>query len=439
MVNMLDRIINIKNDKAYVNIGFIGAQPNAPKLPVQANEFDISSAIELWGPDNMKPQKVISRGRKNSIIGSVLDHKARALYAGGLVYGELSWDKKTGEEIFDPVYIPEIERFLNDCKINRYCYKAALDFYWHGQIFPELILTNDREKIAGLFCIDSAWVRWGKATEKGEIKTAFVSASWDFNFIPSDAKRILVCDPFFDGVNKLRQSTAKKVIYPVGLEYPGQLYYGAANWHSILTPENKWLDLAEKVPAFKSALMDNQISLKYLISFPDYWWETKFPGFENLEPSQQGALIESTIKKLEDFLSGLDNSGKAWITTFKVDEHTQKEFPGIKITPIENKIKDGLYIEDAQEANQNILLALGMPASLIDSAATSKIGAGSGSNVRETFNAYRALAKSHEDLILEPLHFIRDYNKWPPNIQFRFRSNILRTLNTVTPGEREVQ
>ena len=434
---MLDKIISINNENAFVNIGYIGAQPKPPLLPVAANEFDISSPIELWGVDNMKPQRTFQRAKKNSLIGSVIDLKARALYAGGLVYGELSWDKTTGEEIFDPVIIPEIEAFFNACKINRYCYKAALDFYWHGQLFPELILTNDRSKIAGLFCIDAAWVRWGKATAAGAINTAYVSASWDFNFTPEDARRLVVCDPFFDGVNLLRESTAKKVVYPVGLEYPGQLYYGAAPWHSILEAGNKWLDLAEKVPAFKSALMDNQISLKYLISFPDYWWETKFPGFENLSPTEQGSLVESTVKKLEEFLSGLDNSGKAWITTFKVDEHTQKEYPGIKITPIENKIKDGLYIEDAQEANQQILFALGMPASLIDSAATSKIGAGSGSNVRETFNAYRALAKSHEDIILEPLHFIRDYNNWPKNIQFRFRSNILRTLNTVTPNERE--
>ncbi|HMT30417.1 MAG TPA: hypothetical protein PKD91_14175, partial [Bacteroidia bacterium] len=57
------------------------------------------------------------------------------------------------------------------------------------------------------------------------------------------------------------------------------------------------------------------------------------------------------------------------------------------------------------------------------------IGAGSGSDKRIAFNVYVSLCQADRDIILEPLNFIRDYNGWDPELEFRFKYPMITTLD----------
>ena len=99
-------------------------------------------------------------------------------------------------------------------------------------------------------------------------------------------------------------------------------------------------------------------------------------------------------------------------------------------------MKDGMYLEDSGEATAHIYTALGIDATLVNTPTKGGMGAGSGSDKREAFNIYMALRKSDQDLILEPLNLIRDFNGWDPNTVFWFKNYYVATLNQVTPSQR---
>jgi hypothetical protein len=132
-------------------------------------------------------------------------------------------------------------------------------------------------------------------------------------------------------------------------------------------------------------------------------------------------------------MAGAENTGNSLMVTFSSNPQLQKEYPGWKITAIDNKIRDGIYIEDSQEASSHLLFALAVDPTLIGSAPGKGMGAGSGSDKQAAFNQYISLCQAHADIILEPLHFIRDYNGWDPRLTFKFKREILAPQTSGKP------
>jgi len=58
------------------------------------------------------------------------------------------------------------------------------------------------------------------------------------------------------------------------------------------------------------------------------------------------------------------------------------------------------------------------------------MGAGSGSDKRVAFNIFVATHKFLQHLLLEVLNLVRDYNGWDPDLEFRFLTPQINTLDT---------
>jgi hypothetical protein len=138
-------------------------------------------------------------------------------------------------------------------------------------------------------------------------------------------------------------------------------------------------------------------------------------------------------KAFEDFLTGNEKAGSSLMIPVENDPITKKVYEGWQIEAVDNKIKDGVYIEDSQEASSHLMFALGVDPTLIGNSPGKGMGAGSGSDKNAAFNAYISLCQIHQDLILEPLHFIRDYNGWNPEYQFRFRKALMAPMTSGKP------
>ncbi|SDK35044.1 hypothetical protein SAMN05421823_102526 [Catalinimonas alkaloidigena] len=404
--------------------------------PVAINH-PTDQTLAHWGDDNLFPQTVLTECSKNTIVPSTLDKKARLLYAGGLCYGKTVI--RDGKETFELMKVPAIETFLRYTNIRRYLIEACTDFYWFYNIFPELILSKDRTQILGLYIQEASFCRWALQNPRtGLVDWCYISANWadGADATSQETQKVRVLDPYFDPVYNLRQGNDWKYIYPVSYPTPGKTYYQLAHWDSLRG--SGWLEFAQAIPEFKRALMKNQITVKYHINVPMYWWEWKYPDWSKKKPEEKQALMDEELKRFNDFLQGAKNAGKAIMTSSKFDPHFNKEFPGWSITPLEDKLKDGAYVEDSQEASSHLLYALGVPAALIgNTPGKGGMGAGSGSDVREHLNMYLTDCQIHQDIILEPLHFIRDYNGWDPEIEFRFRRPHLQTLDHITPSQRQ--
>jgi hypothetical protein len=380
-----------------------------------------------WGDNNRYPQDVVDKINKVSLVSPILDWKARALYGGGLAYGLVQVDEK-GEETFIRQFDPEIEQWLEDTDAMHYLMEASVYFYHFYNIFPEMIQSINGKKIVYLSCLESTDVRWARRAEsgknKGLIEYAYVNPDWLRITSEADMLKLDVLNTRQSPVEAAQKWKNKKFIYPVSYPSPGRSYYQRAPWHVLL---NTWLPVAEQIPAFKKALLENQLAIKYLITVPEWYWSSKYPDWAKKSDNERISIYQQEHKNFNDFMSGTANAGKSMMMTAKNDDaaHKYKEW---KIEAIDDKFKNGVYLEDSQEADAHIYKNLNVDPTLFGAGAgKNSASSGSGSDKRVAWNNYIIMAKPHQDIILKPLHFIARYNGWAerlektvPNSKFTF-------------------
>jgi hypothetical protein len=331
-----------------------------------------------------------------------------------------------GKEVFRRERNPEIEAFFNQINITRYLLEACVDFYWFGNPMDEIILDANRN-IIGLASQDSSFCRLGLQNPKtGLIDTAYLNANWDQGLYQGELNPIAVLDPYFNRVEQLRNGKKLNYIYPRSFPTPGSVYYGELPWHNLV--ESGWLDVAAAIPSFKKALFKNQISIKYHIEIADFYWTWKYEGqWEKFTHEEKRQAIKTELDLIDTTLTGSDNAAKSVKSLLKSMPDGQA-VSAIKITPLDDKIKSGVYIEDSQEAFSNILFSYGVDPTLVGNAPGKNMGGGSGSDKRVAYNIYLLSTKADADIILEPLHFVRDYNGWGSDLVFMFKNYYVATL-----------
>ncbi|WP_057935860.1 hypothetical protein [Algoriphagus resistens] len=403
---------------------------NPIKVPVQKS--NATSEIVPWGIDNCFPQRVLREIRKNTIIGPTLQKKAEIAY-DEIVYGFEKPAVEGGEPTFIRAYDEKVEAFFQRSKIHRYGIESLRNFYHFYFAVPRLIFTADHSEVYSISCYKTAHFRFQKPDKSGFIQNGFVCADWET--IQSTESEYVETIPLIDiyADPEMYKDTNKfKYIYPLAYPTEDEVHYPLVDWNSAR--ESGWLDVAQSIPKFKKALMKNQITLKNLIQVPSWWWEWKHPGFAKMTPEKRKEIMDLEIDNFEKFFKGDDNAGASMMVTFISDPAHQKEYQGWKVEAVDNKIKDGMYIEDSNEASSHLLYALSMDPAIIGSQPGSKLGAGSGSDKRVAFNIYVDTIKAHQDLILEPLTWIGQYNGWP-NFKYKFKNSLNASGFAVPPSK----
>lgn len=411
--------------------GAVYSAATASTVPILAPTMYVQSGIAYWGSANTYPQEILKAATENSLIPATINYKARALYSAGIAYGYKTVED--GIEKIETVSIPEVEEFFRNSNIRRYLFEAANDFYYFGNVFAEIIFNNGLKKAASISVQEAMFCRFSaQNTLTGKIEKVIIDANWGNSGATQYRTEVPVIDPY-SPKSSISKAKGYKYIYPVSEPSPGQIYYQIPPWHSAFS--SGWVGVSNAIPKIKKLLLEKGLSAKYHIQIPDYWWLLRFPDWESMTSELRIQNQKTVFTEVDEFLLGLENAGKTLITSFATDMHTKDKYAGWSISLIE-QAKDGQNIEDSQEASAHILFALGVPSTLLSNNVKGGMGAGSGSDVREHFNAYLALAKTHEDIILEPLYFIRDFNGWPENLEFWFKRPLLRAQNEITPAQR---
>lgn len=412
----------------------------ADKYPTSPTEKQTGSTkFAPWGSNNKFPLEVMESISDVTLAKPILDWKSRALYGGGIAYGILS--VKDGKEKFIRLFDSEIEEFFDRTDIMEYATSASVNFYHFYNIFPELIQTRDGKKINYLTNKDSVACRWKKreteGKQKGLITKCYIKYDW-LNPSLEHADEVDVIQTFRDPFKQVRATKNKNWIYPVNYTTPGKSYYMDAPWHVII---DNWLTIAREVPAFKKNLLKNQASIKYLITVPEWWWKWKYPEWDKKNDKERREIISQEHKAFDDFFSGSSNTGKSLMVTERDDDHAKK-YKSWKIEYVDDKLKEGVYIEDSQEADQHIFKNMNVNPTLFGGAAGKGSESGSGSDARVAWNTYMNQTKPHQDLILKPLHFIGRYNGWENRLLkkeglegqgklvFWFKNYLISTLNS---------
>lgn len=393
--------------------------------------------IYPWGESNTLPNEIIKDARKNTIIPSTLAWKAEALYGSGVGFGfkEYRGDKEVLVPAEDK--FPEIRNFLESRKLRRYIRQSSKAYYWFKNIFPEFVLSRDRRHIVSIASQRPEYCRY-KREKDDSVHNIVIDANWEDGRTTIDEKYgtvVPLIDPYQeDDVEWLRAQKGYKYIYPVCDPTPGTTYYQEAEWHTVRT--SGWLKIVEEIPKFKGALLENQISPKYLIEISTWWWNWKYPNIEDYDANKKKQVMQDELQRFEEFMAGSNNAGSSLMVTFSSHPEREKEYPGWKITPIKNEIPDGIYNTDSQEGNSHIMYALGVDPVLRGFTPGAKLASG-GSEKRVAWNNHLLVTKPHQDDILEPLEFIRDYNGWDPNLKFWFKNFYQATLDVAKEPQQQ--
>lgn len=384
-----------------------------------------------WGDSNDFPQQVIADVRKNPEIGTLLNKQANLLYSSGLSWGipELVNGQKKLNQL-PPEEESVIKNWLKKSNINRYLIETSKDLYWFYNAFPEIILQGDGKKIIQICAVATEECRYGPQNPKnGLIDNCFINAQWPFGS-PIDplTKTLPVLDSYYDPASQLKENLrGLNYIYPLSVANPGNKFYQLADWNAIR--ESGWLDVSQEIPKFKKALLKNQMHLKYHIQISQMYWEKKFPGWLTMKDKEKSDKMREELDAIQATLVGAVNAGKSIRSVIHHEPNTGKEFELMKITPIDDKIQDGKYLEDGKDASLYTMSAIGLHPALVGTMPNNGLG-GAGSNIREAYNLHMFTIKAMQDLVLEPLNnLLIEFNGWNPDMEFCFNNQLMTTLD----------
>jgi hypothetical protein len=393
-----------------------------------------------WGEDNDFPQQVIADVRKNPELGNLLDKQANLLYSAGLEWGILEKDKN-GIEKLTPADIALDKSIKDWCKktsINRYLLEASKDLYWFNNVFVEIILSNDRKKIAQICTQAAEECRFGPQNNNGLLDTCYINAQWpDGKIEDPETKKLPVIDAYYDPAGTLQETTSgTNFIYTLNYANPGNKFYQLADWNSIR--ESGWLEVSSDLPKFKKALLKHKSTIVNHIKVSNRYWDLKFDGWDKKTQAEKTKIKQDEIDHVQRLLAGAENAGKNFWSTFHSDLNMGKDNELIKIEPIADLLKDGTFLEDGKDASTYTMSAVGLHPALVGTMPNNGLG-GAGSNIREAYNLHILTNKSRQDLILEPLNnLVVDYNGWT-DITFRFKNQFMTTLDTGTETSSKAQ
>lgn len=398
---------------------------------IKIKPLDLDKGIQFarWGDMNDFPQLVIEDVNKDPEIKTMLRKSAHLLYGGGIKFGKLGFDAK-GNEVLLPLDDSKktalIKNWLRRSAFNRYLLEAAIDLYYFSNVFPEFVLNYGRTEITRVATRAAETCRYGKYNNKGVIDTLYVSYNWP-NAIPGDlyTKTISVLDPWYNTVEQLRNGNKLNYIFPLSEPSPGNNYYQLTDWNSIRT--SGWLDFSQEIPKYKKNIIKNQFGVRFVIEINTKYFEWKYEGWANKTESERNQIKADETKKFQDFCTGVDSAGKT-ITINFIGDGQSNDINLVKFTPIKKLIEKNEYIEDGQQASTMKAIAIGLHPALLGFMPNSGLG-GAGSNIREAYNLHVIMNKSKQDLLLEPLYTVRDYNGWGDEVEFAFNNTLMTTLD----------
>lgn len=406
---------------------------------------DKQGVIASWGKNNDYPQKIIAQVRKNGSASAGLRLLIKAHYGNGLVLIRkgVTEDGKHDHKIIDEETVPEIADFFERSHINKFMLETITDLEWWGIAFPEFILSNDFTKINRVKRHQAAWCRFEVMTEgSGLVENVYISqkfgAGGSVDVASDFVAKVPVIDSYWSAEEVREYCKANKIhrfIRPVFNPLVDEAYYPELEWHSVT--KSGWLEVANSVPEFKMNMFKNQVSIKFLIEVDEQYFKNIYQhAWNDFKPEEQIEIRKALVDKINEHLSGESNAGKSIQSMMYIENGIQQST--IKITPIDDKFKDGSYLPEAEAANSEVLFAMGVDPSLIGAGIPGgKLGAGSGSDKNAAYNILTALFKTNRERTLDNFNFVRAFNGWERAIKAILENTILTTLDKNPTGSQK--
>lgn len=409
---------------------------------VKVDVKDKAGEIVSWGKKNNYPQEIINAVKINGAASSGLKFLRKAHYGNGLILvrDQVDENGKKTPKIVPLTDVSDINDFFIKSQMNRFWKETIMDLEWFSIAFPEYILSENFKTINRVKRHRTAWCRFEVMNkDNGLVEHVYISEKFGKENVSIDSEfveKVPLIDSYWS-VDQVREyckaNNIKKFIRPIFYPLLDEAFYPQAEWHSVV--KSGWLDVANSVPALKKALFTNQMTVKYLIEIDERYFEALYKeNWATMKPDERNQIRQGIINTINDSLTGNENAGKS-IQSMQLVGNDGQAYSAVTITTIDDKLKDGSYLPEAEAANSEILFALCVDSSLIGAGIPGgKLGAGSGSDKRVAFDILSALFKTNRETTLEVYDFIAQYNNWDNTIKPAFENTIITTLDANPTG-----
>ena len=363
-----------------------------------------------FGPDDRLPFHMIQLIGKDEIMSQNKYFNVLTCYGSGLQYK----DYKTGE----PTKDADIRRWMMDNSLPEFFLEQATDMKYFFFSVAVVILSRDGSRIVQVRHKESCYCRFEQADSHGRINHIFYANWRKHPAKKSDIESIMLLDeknplghlevlmgraPGADGIKKERTKSRKFAIlvrYPT----PGLQYYPVPYYTAIFRGD--WFDIKRLIGIGKKAKLRNHASVKYQVEVhKDYWYNI----FKN-------------------FVAGIENSGKVWITGYYIDPNGN-ENRMVRINTIDAGKEGGDWSEDIQEAANMTCYGDNIHPNLVGATPGKSQSNNSGSDKRELFTLKQSLEKSWHDLMLKVHQVIIYFNGWQDKVEPDVPLIMLTTLD----------
>lgn len=417
--------------------------------PVAVGELNgVKIKMIPWGKNNDWPTDVITKMAECGVGKKALRFSSKAhLGRGYSFFTESIENNKYVQTIVPQSEAGELGEWFKTNKIKRYLRSSVEDYEWFFISFAEIIFSKNTKAANKIRHKEAVFCRISEPVEIDGLYVSFLIYSSKFlenktiNIEDNEVEVMPIINPYWtkEEIQKLlKKFEEKKACWVSSYPTVGRFYYPDADWHSVI--RNQWVDITSMVPATKAAIMRHQTTIKYHIEIDKAYWQEAFPktesskGWGAMNNDERKKAITDTLKNIEETLAGAINAGKSIQSPMVNANGKQNSY--WKITPIDDKLKDGAYIPDSEAANSEVLFAIGVDPSLIGKGSPGgKLGAGSGSDKREAFTIFTALKTPDREVILEPLEFIQEYNNLRTDLKIGFRDITITTLDKNPTGQ----
>lgn len=393
----------------------------------------------LWGYDNQLPYALISAIGNDEIMSQNKFFNVLTCYGAGLKF----MDPKTNQ----PTKNSDIRQWQLRNSLPSYMLEQATDMKYFFFTVSVIILSRDGHKINRLIHKDACYCRFEEADKTGKIGHVYF-ANWNLSnpkaeeieSIPlldlydplGDLKARMGLEPDHKG-RTLQQTKDRKFAIVTRFPTPGNQYYPIPYYTSIF--KGDWFEIKKLIGRGKKTKLKNHAPVKYQVEVHRDYWMNLCEEHNVTDPVEQQKLIDQEKTNIKNFLTGIHNSGKPWITGFYTDP-TGKETHMVKITLVDTQKEGGDWSEDIAEAANTICYCDNIHPNLVGATPGKTQTNNSGSDKRELFTLKQALEISFHDLMLTPINVCIHYNGWQDKCDPQIPMILLTTLDQNTDAKK---
>lgn len=367
-----------------------------------------------WGADNHLPFKIRDLVGSDEVTAQNKFFNVLACYGAGPVLNGADGQ---------PTTLPDALRFKRRTGLGTFFLEQITDMKYYFMSVCVVILSRDGTQINRLVHKDACFCRLAKADKAGRINYVYYTNWKKGNLQKDDIERIPLLreddpigdlmvkmgrEPGQDGRCAVRTPLRKFAVllrFPtVGCQYYPTPYY-AAMFRGGSYFEKRLISAA------KIAKIRNHASVKYQVEVENKYWQKIISEERITDPLKIKERIKKEKENIRDFVAGVHNSGKAWITGYYVDP-LGHEVRDIRVVNIEGSKEGGDYADDINVAANTLCYADNTHPNLVGAVPGKSQSNNSGSDKRELFTMKQALETAFHDLLLRPVEMVCEFNGW---------------------------